>query len=225
MSSHTLRTPASLLFSALLTIVAAGAQQPAEPWNAPHFSIDPKALYEAASAVKAPDGTNVTLLADDQSYSFDESGRIRHVAHYVYKILTQKGAEGWDALSVGWEPWHEQRPQIRVRVIAPDYTVRELDPKAITEEPARGGDYKSYGDGKRLKAPFPAIAPGVVVEEEYIENENEPFFAPGHVGRFTLGEERVPVEHSHAVFEAPAALPLRTATLLLPDLKPVRTEA
>ena len=29
------------------------AQQTAEPWVAPHFSIDPKALYQAASAVAA----------------------------------------------------------------------------------------------------------------------------------------------------------------------------
>ena len=220
------RFPA-LLFLLALVFSAAYAQtpQPVEPWNTPHFSFDAKALYQAASAVSAPDGTNIALLCEDQSYSFDEAGRIRHVAHYVYKVLTQKGAEGWDSLSVGWEPWHEQRPQIRARVILPDYSVKDLDPKSITEEPARGGDYKSYGDGKRLKAPFPAIAPGVVVEEEYIEQEDEPFFAPGHVGRFTLGEEDIPVEHSHAVFEAPAALPLRFGFLLLPNLKPVRAEA
>jgi len=201
------------------------AQRPVESWKAAHFSVEPKVLYEAASAVAAPEGAVATILVDDESFTFDESGRVVHVGHFVYKILTQKGAEGWDSLSVGWEPWHEARPEIKVRVIAPDYSVHSLDPSAITEEPARGGDYKIYSDGKRLRAPFPAIAPGVVVEEEYIERETEPFFSTGRVGRTTFGHERVPVAHSSVTFDAPAALPLRFHTLLLPDLKPARTEA
>ncbi len=55
---------------------------------------------------------------------------------------------------MGWEPWHEARPVIRARVIAPDFTVHTLDPNTITEAPARGGDYKTYSDGKRLRAPL-----------------------------------------------------------------------
>jgi transglutaminase-like putative cysteine protease len=196
----------------------------ADPWQAAHFSVDPKALYEAASAVAAPDGANVAVFADDQSYSFDEAGRMVYTGHYIYKILNEKGAEGWDSLSVSWEPWHEARPEIRVRVIAPDYTVHTLDPGAITEAPARGGDYKAYSDGKRLTAPFPAIAPGVVVEEEFVERDTQPYFAPGRVGRITFGQEGAPVAHSRATFEAPASLPLRTGTLLLADLKPTRSE-
>ena len=196
-----------------------------DPWVAPPFSVDPKAMYEAASAVEAPDGADVAILSDDQSYTFDEQGRIAHVSHFIYKVLTQKGAEGWDALAVGWEPWHEARPDIRARVIAPDFTVHSLDPKSITEEPARGGDYKTYSDGKTLRAPLPAIAAGVVVEEEYVEHEDKPFFAPGHVGLLTFGQDRVPVAHNRVVFEAPSSLPLRTDTVLLPNLKPQRVES
>jgi transglutaminase-like putative cysteine protease/tetratricopeptide (TPR) repeat protein len=235
------------LFSAFLTVLisySAAAQQPSasaglgaaptaapsattslDPWFAPYASVDPKALYEAASAVEAPDGADVAILSDDQSYSFDEQGRIVHVSHFIYKVLTQKGAEGWDALAEGWEPWNEERPEIRARVIAPDFTVHSLDPKSITEEPARGGDYKTYSDGKTLRAPLPAIAAGVVVEEEYIEHEDKPFFAPGHVGLLTFGQDRVPVAHNRVVFEAPSSLPLRTDTVLLPNLKPQRVES
>ncbi len=195
------------------------------PWTAPHFSVDPKTLYQAASAVTVPDGANVVELVEDESYTFDDSGRLVHVGHFIYKVLTQKGAEGWDSLSVGWEPWHEARPIVRARIIAPDFTVHTLDPNTITETPARGGDYKTYSDGKRLHAPFPAIAPGVVVEEEYTETETEPLFARGRAGRIALGQENVPVAHSRVVFDAPAALPLRTNLLLLPGLTPVRTES
>jgi tetratricopeptide (TPR) repeat protein/transglutaminase-like putative cysteine protease len=197
----------------------------AEPWSAPHFSIDPRTLYQAASATPAPDGVNVTELCEDEHYTFDDAGRQVRVGHTIYKVLTQKGAEGWDSLSVGWEPWHEARPVIRARVIAPDFTVHTLDPNTITEAPARGGDYKTYSDGKRLHAPLPAIAPGVVVEEEYTETETEPLFRAGRVGRVVLGQEDVPVAHSQVVFDAPAALPLRTNLLLLPGIKPERAEA
>ena len=202
---------------------AASAQ--VEPWAAPDFSVDPKTLYEAASAVPVPDGANVVELVEDESYTFDDAGRMNHVGRIIYKVLTQKGAEGWDSLSVSWEPWHEARPVIRARVIAPDFTVHELDPNTVTEAPARGGDYKTYSDGKRLHAPFPAIAPGVVVEEEYTEAETAPLFAQGRVGRVELGQEDVMVAHSRVVFDAPATLPLKTEQLLLPDLKPARTEA
>ena len=201
------------------------AQQNIQPWNAPHFSVPAKDLYRAASEVATPDGANVTLFDDDESFSFDEAGRLTHVGHYVYKVLTAKGAEGWDSLSVGWDPWHEVRPVIRARVIEPDYSEHNLDPTAITEEPARGGDYKTFSDGKRLHAPLPAIAPGSVVEEEYFERETEPFFAPGRVGRAFFGHDDVPVSHSRAVFEAPVSLPLRIETRLLPGVNPNRVEA
>ncbi len=234
--SSSLRFAFAVLAAPLLAIPFLRAQLPEAPspapvqstadlWNAPDFSVDPKALYEAASAVAAPEGVNVVEFADDESFTFDASGRAVHVGHFIYKVLTQKGAEGWDSLSVGWEPWHDARPIIRARVIAPDFTVHTLDPNTITEAPARGGDYKTYSDGKLLRAPFPAIAPGVVVEEEYTETETAPLFVPGHVGRVVFGQEDVPVAHSRAVFDAPAALPLRTNLLLLPGVKPVRTEA
>jgi tetratricopeptide (TPR) repeat protein/transglutaminase-like putative cysteine protease len=195
-----------------------------EPWAAPDFSVDAKTLYETTSEVPVPDGANVVELVENESYTFDGAGRMTHVGRVVYKVLTQKGAEGWDSLSVGWEPWHEARPVIRARVITPDFSVHMLDPNTITEEPARGGDYKAYSDGKRVHAPFPAITPGVVVEEEYTETETEPLFAQGRVGRIDLGQENVTVAHTQAVFDAPITLPLRTEKLLLPDVNPVRTE-
>ena len=216
-----------LLFVAFsaASVVEAQTQQPVEAWNVPHFSIEPKVLYEAASTVAAPDGAPVTILEYDEKYTSDAAGHLSHVGYVVYKVLTQQGAENWDSIAVGWEPWHEARPTIRARVIAPDFSVSMLDPQSISEAPMRPGDYKSYSDGKVLHAPFPAVAPGVVVEEEYVESETEPLFAPGRVGQVTVGLVRVPIAHSRVVFEAPASAPVRTDTLLLKDLKPVRTEA
>lgn len=88
-------------FCTLLSMPLCRAQlaspEAAEAWKAPHFSVDPKAMWQAASAVTAPEGANETILVDDDRYTFDDAGRITHVGHVVYKILTQKGAEGWTA--------------------------------------------------------------------------------------------------------------------------------
>jgi len=217
------------LIAFLLTFALAGtrgrAQQPVEVWKAPHFSLDPRTLYTAASAVASIDNSNVVVLEDDENYTFDEQGRSIHTDYVVYKVLNSKGAESWDFASVYWEPWHQQRPRIQVRVIGPDLSVHILDQKQITEAPAHDGDYKSYSDAKTLRAPFPAIAPGVVVEEEFITVETAPFFSSGRTGRIYLGRERTPVEHSIAQIDAPAALPLRTRTVNLDGLKPTRTES
>ena len=212
------------LFYACLSYSFAAPAQSVEPSKVPHFSVPAKDLFDAATAVAAPEGTNISILEDDDLFTFDEAGRLTHTGYVVYKVLTQKGAEGWDSISVGWEPWHQQRPEIRVRVITPDYSEHALDPKNINETPAHDGDYKIYSDGKRLHAPFPAITQGVVVEEEYTERETEPLFAAGHTGWTTVGRERIPVQHSHVAFDAPSSLPLRTNAMLL-DTKPLRTEA
>ena len=74
------------LLSALLAIALSGAaraqsleapspapvQSTANLWTAPHFSVDPQTLYKAASAVPAPEGTNVAEFVDDDSFTFDE---------------------------------------------------------------------------------------------------------------------------------------------------------
>ena len=215
-----------LPFTAVPVVTPAQPSQPTVAlWQTPHFSSPPKTLYDQASAVKVSDGTNIAVLEDDASYSFDSQGCLSHVGYIVYKVLTQKGAEGWDNISVSWEPWHQARPEIRVRVVTPDLSEHLLDPKTISEAPARGGDYKTYSDSKLLHASFPAIAPGAVVEVEFTDRETQPLFAAGRTGWETLGRERVPVEHSHLVFEAPSALPFRSGTLLMPGVEPVRTEA
>ena len=213
----------SVLF--LLAALPSPAQQPVQPWKSPHFSLSARDLFQAASTMSTPEGANAAVLEDDETFSFDDSGRLTHTVYFIYKVLTQKGAEGGDAFSVGWQPWHQDRPEIRVRVITSDFAEHLLDPKTITEGPAREGEYKTYSDAKRLRAPFPAIAPGAVIEEEYVERETQPLFSAGQAGWTTFGRESVPVEHSRVQFDAPASLPLRTSTLLLPDVKPVREES
>ena len=201
------------------------ASDRAEPWNVPHFSIEPQALYSAASESIPPEGMDVTVLDDEESYVFDASGRSVHTVYVVFKVLTQKGAEGWGDISVTWEPWHGERPTLRARVITPDYTVHELEAKTIADTPAREDQSKIYSDRRVIRAPLPAIAPGSVVEQEVVLKQSPPFLGAGAVRLFFFGRISVPVQHTRLVLEAPSSVPLRYVLQLLPDLKPQRSEA
>lgn len=129
------------------------------PWAAPHFTIDAKLLYIEASEYAPPEGTN-TVLADEENYSFDASGRSLYTEYMVYKVLTQQGADGWSSISVAWEPWHQERPAIRIRVITPDYVVHDLDLKTRTGAPAQDEQSNIYSDRRVIRGPLPAVAPG-----------------------------------------------------------------
>lgn len=193
-------------------------------WNLPRFTADGAAVNAAASLVSVKPGTDVVVLSEEDAYVFDGDGKAVHTHYLAYKVLTQQGAEGWDAISLNWEPWHQERPTVRARVITPDNAVHPLDPKTITDAPARDGDEKTYGDGRVLRAPLPAIAPGSVVEEEEVFKGSTPFLGAGTVVRNYFGRS-TPVEQQKLSLDAPAILPLRYSIRLLPDVKPQKMEA
>jgi transglutaminase-like putative cysteine protease/tetratricopeptide (TPR) repeat protein len=213
------------LLGVCLSILQAGsfASDTLGKWNVPRFTADGSTLNKAASGVSPKPGTDVIVLDEEESYVFDADGKAVHTHYLVYKVLTQNGAEGWDAISLSWEPWHEERPTMRARVITPDNVVHLLESKTITDGPARDEDEKTYGDGRVSRAPLPAIAPGSVVEEEEVARESAPFFGAGVVVRNYFGRA-VPVQHSKLILDSPTTLPLRYSVQLLPDLKPEKSE-
>lgn len=210
---------ALLLCTALVSAFAAGGNEPEEN----HFSPDAAALYQRVSQVPPAAGADVLFLDDEETVVFDTEGRAVRSRYFLYKILTQKGAEGWGDISSSWEPWHEEHPILRARVITPDSAVHVLDEKTITDAPARENADHVFSDRRVLRAPLPAIVPGSLVEEELVSTESAPFFGAGSVERFYFGSS-VPVQHTRLILDAPAALPLRYNIQLLPDLKPQRNE-
>jgi Flp pilus assembly protein TadD len=197
--------------------------QAAEPWAGAHFAGDPKAICDAAAAITTPLGTDALVLDEQEHYSFDSDGKQVYTHYLIYKIFTSKGAEQWDSVMVHWEPWHDERPTIRARVITKDYEVHTLEDKAITDSPAHEEENETYGDQRVLRAPLPAIAPGAVVEEERTVRETAPFFASGVVARAYVGRG-VPVHHMRVELEGPSSLPLQYETRMLADVKPQLTE-
>jgi len=209
-----------LLCTSLVSAIATSGNEPEET----HFSPDAAALYQRVSQVPPTAGADVLFLEDEETVAFDTEGRAIRSRYFLYKVLTQRGAEGWGDISSSWEPWHEERPILRARVITADSAVHALDAKTVTDAPARESADNVFSDRRVLRAPLPAVAPGSLVEEELVSTERAPFFGAGSVERFYFGSS-VPVQHTRLVLDAPAALPLRYDIRLLPDLKPQRSES
>src|SRR5215475_10489613 len=212
----------SVLFFAFSFIPTVRAQQ-ASPCNVPRFSPDVAALQAAAADAKVKPGADVVVLCTEDSYVFDADGKSVRTGYLSYKVLSERGAENWDEFSVRWEPWHHQKPAVRVRVISADGTIHNLDLKTLKDESATDEQEKVYSDGRVLRGPLPAISVGAIVEEEEIIAETEPFFSAGSVERVFFGEN-VPTLETRLLLDAPNSLKLKYQAQLLPDLKTERTE-
>lgn len=201
------------------------AYESAHPWSVQPFSMDAKELYRQASEVPVAEGVFSTVLDDEESYSFDHEGRWTLRQYAVYKVCTQQAVEGWSTIGAGWEPWHESRPRIRARVIAPDYSVHELDEKTLTDQPVQGEETDLFSDARIVRGPLPAVEVGSVIEEEVDVQETTSAFSAGYVARNYFGRISVPVQHTSFAVEAPSSLPMRFSRQLLPDVHPLREES
>ncbi len=211
---------ALLLCSLAAAAFSAETSQP----EVAHFPADAAGLYQRSSQVIAPAGTDALILDDEEMLVYDGDGRVVRSQYVLYKVLTQKGAEEWGSESFNWEPWHQEHPTLRARVITPDNAVHLLDEKTITDAPAKEHEDNVFSDRRVVRAPLPAVAPGSLVEVEYGTRETAPFFGAGVVQRFYFGGAS-PVHHTRLVLDAPKSLPLRYEMHLLPDLKPERIES
>jgi tetratricopeptide (TPR) repeat protein/transglutaminase-like putative cysteine protease len=210
----------TVCFGTAFTAGIAHGQQ----WSLSRFSSDPKTVYSAAAAVTPPPGTGVIVLDNEVTYVFDAQGNATYTDYIVYKVLTADGANGWGSVTRSWEPWHQQQPAIRARVITPDGTVHMLDASTITNSPAKDDQDNVYGDRRVIRAPLPAIGAGSVVEEEDTCHEDPVFSGTGSVRLMYFGND-VPVQHTRLTLDAPASLPIRYHVALLPDMTPSRSEA
>ncbi len=211
------------LVSLFCLVSAAFAVNDSQPWAGSHFSANAAAFYEAASTISTPPGEDVVVIREEESHVFEADGRCTTTYYMVYKVITQRGAEAWADASLRWEPWHEERPTLRARVITPDKEEHVLDSKTISDTAARETDSKTYSDRRVLRAPLPAMTVGAVVEEEFIKKESAPPFGAGTVREFYFGHT-VPVTQARLLLDAPASLPLQYRLDLLPNLKPQRIE-
>ena len=207
----------------VLIAIAPGSALAGTAADSAHFSLTPKALYEAGSLAPAADGSDISFLAVQETYRFAADGSDIYTQHMIYKVLTPAGAENWSAMSLDWSPWRGQRPVFRARVISPDGKEYTLDSAAITDSPIHHSDATIFSDEHTLHAPLPAIAPGSVVETEIVAQEGSDFAGSGKIGRSFLQMSQ-PAQQVQLTLQAPKSVNLRYRVDLLPNLHPAISE-
>ena len=198
---------------------------PAEPWLEGAFTAEATAMVRAAARLEEVRGdavngdtvsgeaaSDVVMLWRDDHFSFDVGGRMTHRRHWVYRVLTPAGVEGWSATEVRWAPWHQNRPRLRVRVIDPEGGEQWLDSATALDLTAAQAGLD--GQLRMVRAALPLVA-GAVVEEEVIVSDAEPLFAAGVSVKHPLAMP-VPIRRGRLTLVAPAALPLRYGVRLTP---------
>src|SRR5713226_958204 len=106
-------------------------------WEKPAFSLTAKELLAAAESAPKTGDAEAVVLINDREMQIDAQQRTVWRYHTIYRVNTPGGVRNWDSISVHWEPWHENPPSIRARVITPDGAIHELDPKTIVDNSSR----------------------------------------------------------------------------------------
>ncbi len=192
---------------ALLVLVAAGGTATAGPLDKPVFTATPAELLAAAKA--APPGDHdVVILREDVTITYDARGRAERHHHLVFSPLTPSAVDGWGSLTLDWQPFYQDRPTVRARVVGIGGDVTELDPSLLHDAPSVSQSPTVYSDRRDLTAPLPRLAIGAVVEEEFVFTDREPLLPAGTVSWFALGRG-APIARKVITVSAPTALGAR----------------
>jgi transglutaminase-like putative cysteine protease len=210
------------LAAALLSGLAASAAVAGdEPWIDRPFAAEPRAMLAAAREVPAPAGGDVQVLYRDAVYELDADGRMTYRQHLVFRPLTVQGAEAWSTTEVDYAPWHQERPVVRARVIAPGGREEWLEAAALADAPAPSEAADVVADRRVLAAPLPPARPGALVEEETVVRDAAPYFAAGVSGIHPL-RMFAAIRRGRLRLVAPITLPLRYGVRGMPELEPRR---
>src|SRR5258708_7198178 len=129
----------------LLLFAAPPSASAAQPWDTP-FASDTAALLKSATQVSTPDDQELDVLLEEHRIFVEANGRVRGTFRKVYRILKDDAVEDWSSIEETYQPWCEQKPAIRARVITKAGTVHTLDPKTIVDAPAAEFDASIFSD-------------------------------------------------------------------------------
>lgn len=171
------------------------------PWEGEAFLSSPEATLRAAAQLPAPEKSGVDILLDETKFEFDASRRVRRTHRRVARLLTKEALDKWSVATAEWSPWHQERPQIQVRVISLDGQAHMLDAGTITETPVEQSG-QVFGDRRRLVAPLPAVEVGAVVEWQIATAEHRAFCDEGRLEEhFFLASD--PVRSMKLIIDSP----------------------
>jgi predicted Zn-dependent protease len=204
-------------FFCLVSSVAL-AQSSDWPITGAAFAASPAEMQAAAAKVPAEPLTEATVFFERDSFTIDAAGRTVYRHDLIFRIETEDGVKNWSEIRMGWSPWYQDAPEIRARVIAPDGKLTVLDPKTITDGPAREDSQDTYTDARIRKVPLPAMAVGVIVEQETVRSDRQPEFTGGN----SAGNQfswNVPFHRGELLIDLPASVNFRIKVNALPDAK------
>lgn len=181
----------------------------AAPWDTP-FAADTAAIRKASDALPVPEGKDVEILLRDQSWVLDASGRSTFRVRTVTRLLTEGGVTAWGQFVRTWAPWYQEKPVLRARVIGPNGKTVELDPRTIAEGPAGDESQDIYSDRRIVRAPFPSLSIGAVIEQEFTLRDTAPSFESGST-HTVPGFSKNPLRRLRFSVTAPVSLPLQYA--------------
>jgi tetratricopeptide (TPR) repeat protein/transglutaminase-like putative cysteine protease len=189
-------------------VLIGGGTAGAGPFDKPAFKATADELLAAARSVVKADNP-VVVLHEAATIEIDDVGRAKERFRLVFVVETQAGVDDWGTVELDWSPFYQNKPVVRARVISSGNQIAELDPKLITDAPTVT-DPSTFSDRRKLDAPLPRLAVGVVVEEEFTIEDREPMLAAGTVHDIAVGRS-VPVQHTLVTISAPTARPLQLA--------------
>ena len=187
----------------------------AEPWDTP-FSSDTAGLLRSAGQLSVPEDQEVQVLLEEHLISVRSNGRVHSTFRRVYRILSQEAVEDWSSVEESYQPWRDQKPEIRARVITGTGSAHTLDPKTIADSPAAELAPNTFSDTRVVRAPLPAVESRAVVEYE-VSVDSGPAFAEAGVTRRIQVVDNVPLERFHLVIDAPSGATLQTVYRQIPD--------
>lgn len=205
----------AILASLWMLAVAAAHGQPASPQP---FALPAESLHAQAAAMPKRDDFAAAFLVEDHHFELDERERLTYRSYRVYRIDSEAAVVLYGQVQAQWDPSRQQRPEIRARVITTDGREHPFDPATLGDETAEGPDPRIFTDERLLRGPLPAVATGSVVEVEVRIVDIEPPFSDGRSTEVFIGPNG-PVERTRIVISAPASMPIRHATRLLPDAR------
>ncbi|HEY1548566.1 MAG TPA: DUF3857 domain-containing protein [Kofleriaceae bacterium] len=129
--------------------------------DAPAFSLAPADLLAAVHAMPAVDA-DVDVIGESFDYAIG-SDRSVETWRAIFIVRSDAGADAWAALGATYRSFQD-RPSVRIRVIAANGAVTMLEPKPTSDVPVVQAAIDS--DARKLDVALPALQPGDVVEEQ-----------------------------------------------------------
>jgi len=167
----------------------------------PAFSATPAELLATVSSAPAGDWP-IGMIRQENQIRFDVQGRAVTRWRVVFVVRSQIGAEEWGTLAHHWQPFYQDKPVVRARVIEPGGKVTDLDQSLIHDAPAVEAAPSVFSDRRRLEAPLPRLQIGAVVEQEIVTTDRVPLLSAGTVDTYLVGGS-LPIASSQIQFSAP----------------------